>query len=154
MHHTTDPSRRRLLCSIAGAGLASLAGTLHFAARAENNFPSRPIRMVVAFNPGSGSDTQARVIAQVLSESIGQPVVVDNKAGANGIVAVQTVLNAPADGYTMLFGSNSTFAINAALIRNMPYDPIADFAPLSLISSQYCMVLVPADSPYKTMADL
>ncbi|SFN43144.1 tripartite tricarboxylate transporter substrate binding protein [Variovorax sp. OV329] len=154
MHHPTDLSRRRLLCSIAGGGLGSLAGTLPFAARAQNNFPSRPIRMVVAFNPGSGSDTQARVIAQVLSESIGQPVVVDNKAGANGIVAVQTVLNAPADGYTVLFGSNSTFAINAALIRNMPYDPIADFTPLSLISSQYCMVLVPADSPYKTMADL
>ncbi|WP_218508721.1 tripartite tricarboxylate transporter substrate binding protein [Variovorax sp. dw_308] len=155
MHHTTDHSRRQLLCSIAGAGLASMAGTLPFAAHAADpTFPSRPIRMVVAFNPGSGSDMQARVIAQVLSESTGQPVIVDNRAGANGIVAVQSVLNAPADGYTMLFGSNSTFAINAALIRNMPYDPIADFTPLSLISSQYCMVLVPADSPYKTMADL
>ncbi|WP_213959665.1 tripartite tricarboxylate transporter substrate binding protein [Variovorax sp. dw_954] len=155
MHHTTNQSRRQLLCSIAGAGLASMAGTLPFAAHAADpTFPSRPIRMVVAFNPGSGSDMQARVIAQVLSESTGQPVIVDNRAGANGIVAVQSVLNAPADGYTMLFGSNSTFAINAALIRNMPYDPIADFTPLSLISSQYCMVLVPADSPYKTMADL
>ncbi|MNK74432.1 Tripartite tricarboxylate transporter family receptor [compost metagenome] len=155
MHPSTDHSRRKLLCSIAGAGLASVAGALPFAARAAaDNFPSRPIRMVVAFNPGSGSDAQARVFAQVLTETTGQPVVVDNKAGANGIVAVQSVLNAPADGYTMLFGSNSTFAINAALIRNMPYDPIADFAPLSLLGSQYCMVLVPADSPYKTLADL
>jgi tripartite-type tricarboxylate transporter receptor subunit TctC len=155
MHRTTDPSRRQLLCGIAGAGLASMAGTLPFAAHAaDDKFPSRPIRMVVPFNPGSGSDTTARVVAQVLSEVTGQPVVIDNKAGANGIVAVQSVLNAPADGYTMFFGSNSTFAINAALIRNMPYDPLADFAPLSLIASQYCMVLVPADSPYKTLADL
>lgn len=110
--------------------------------------------MVVAFNPGSNSDAQARVFARELNDITGQPVVVDNKAGANGIVAVQSVLNAPPDGYTMLFGSNSTFAINAALMRNLPYDPVADFAPLSLLGSQYCMVLVPADSPYRTLGDL
>lgn len=124
-------------------------------ARAEaGGYPSRPIRFIVPFGPGSGTDTSARYYARKLQDLAGQPVVVENRAGANGFIAVKQALSAPADGYTVFIGSNSTLAVNAALFRALPYDPVADFTPLSMMMRSPALLLVPAHSPYRSLADL
>lgn len=118
------------------------------------NFPSRPIKFVVPFPPGSGTDTSARYFGRKLTELTGQPVVVENKPGANGFIAVQNVLSAPADGYTIFVGSNSTLAVNVALFKKLPYNPQVDLAPLSMMMRAPTVVVVPPQSPYKTLKDL
>ena len=117
-------------------------------------FPSKPIKFVVPFPPGSGTDTSARYFGRKLTELTGQPVVVENRPGANGFIAVRQVLDAPADGYTVFVGSNSTLAVNVALFKKLPYDPQADFAPLTMMMRAPTLVVVPAASPYKTLGEL
>src|SRR5256714_15436373 len=92
------------------------------------DYPSRPIRLVVPYPPGGGTDTVARPLAQKLAESLGHPIVVDNRGGASEIIGTEIVAHAPADGYTVLMTTNA-FAINVALGRKLPYDPARDFAP-------------------------
>ncbi|MGJ7581294.1 Bug family tripartite tricarboxylate transporter substrate binding protein [Variovorax sp. RHLX14] len=121
---------------------------------AADEFPSKPIRFVVPFPPGSGTDTSARYFGRKLQELTGQPVVVENKPGANGFIAVKTVLAAPADGYTVFVGSNSTLAVNVALFKSLPYDPVADLAPLTMMMRSPALLVVPAASEYKTLAEL
>jgi tripartite-type tricarboxylate transporter receptor subunit TctC len=123
-------------------------------ASAQNTYPDKPIRFIVPFPPGSGTDTSARYFGKKLSELTGQPVVVDNRAGANGFIAVKAVLAAPADGYTVFIGSNSTLAVNVALFKQLPYDPVTDFSPLSMLMRAPALLIVPASSPYKTTSDL
>lgn len=139
-----------LLLAAAVAGGTLLSAT---AARAQD-FPSRPIKFVVPFPPGSGTDTSARYFGKKLAEMTGQAVVVENKPGANGFIAVKQVLAAPADGYTVFVGSNSTLAVNVALFKQLPYDPQVDFAPLSMMMRAPAVVVVPANSPHKTLRDL
>lgn len=127
----------------AGAALAQTA-----------DFPSKPIKFIVPFGPGSGTDTSARYFGKKLSELTGQPVVVENKPGANGFLAVKAVLSAPADGYTVFIGSNSTLAVNVALFKSLPYDPVADLAPLTMMMRSPALLIVPGTSPHKTLADL
>ena len=142
----------RKLLSFAGA---SLAGMLLAAAPvAAQDFPSKPIRFVVPFPPGSGTDTSARYFGRKLQELTGQPVVVENKPGANGFIAVKTVLTAPADGYTVFVGSNSTLAVNVALFKSLPYDPVADLAPLTMMMRSPALLVVPASSDYRTLGEL
>lgn len=118
------------------------------------DFSNKPIRFVVPFPPGSGTDTSARYFGKKLSELTGQPVVVDNRAGANGFLAVQAVLSAPADGYTLFVGSNSTLAVNVALFKQLPYDPVTDFAPLSMLMRSPALLIVPGSSAHKSLPDL
>jgi len=119
-----------------------LAGTP--AGAAEPAFPSRPIRMLVGFSPGGGTDVAARIIGRKLAESWGQQVVVDNRAGAGGLVAFEIVARANPDGYTLLATSPS-FAIQPALSARLPFDPLRDFAPVTLASAApYVLVLYPA----------
>nr|WP_233203537.1 tripartite tricarboxylate transporter substrate binding protein [Limnohabitans sp. B9-3] len=118
------------------------------------DFPSKPVKFVVPFPPGSGTDTSARYFAKKFTELTGQNVVVDNKPGANGFIAVRAVLSAPADGYTVFVGSNSTLAVNAALFKSLPYDPVADFSPLSMMMRAPALLVVPAQSNYNTVSDL
>jgi tripartite-type tricarboxylate transporter receptor subunit TctC len=140
--------------------VAAVTGLLLLAALAParqvmaQDFPSKPIKFVVPFPPGSGTDTSARYFGKKLSEMTGQPVVVENKPGANGFIAVRSVLTAPADGYTVFIGSNSTLAVNAALFKTLPYDPVADFAPLTMLMRAPALLIVPVTSSHKTMADL
>lgn len=108
-----------------------------------SDFPSKPIKFIVPFPPGSGTDTSARYFAKKLTELVGQPVVVENKAGANGFIAVKAVLTAPADGYTVFVGSNSTLAVNVALFKSLPYDPVADFAPLTMMMRSPALLIAP-----------
>ncbi|AOY95804.1 ABC transporter substrate-binding protein [Cupriavidus sp. USMAA2-4] len=117
-------------------------------------YPERPLRVLVPFPPGSGTDDSARYVAQSLTAQTGQPVVVDNRPGASGIIAAKAAAASPADGYTLFITTNTTHAANASLFRTLPYDPVKDFAPVSLIARSGLVLVVPADSPVRTVADL
>ncbi|SDM05543.1 Tripartite-type tricarboxylate transporter, receptor component TctC [Oryzisolibacter propanilivorax] len=146
--------RRTTLAAFAGAALLTLAGSLAPVAATAQDFPSRTIRFVVPFGPGSGTDTSARYFARKLQDLTGQPVVVENKPGANGFIAVKQVLAAPADGYTVFIGSNSTLAVNAALFRQLPYDPVQDLAPLAMMMRSPAMLAVRPQAPYADLQGL
>jgi len=106
------------------------------------DYPSRPIRLIVPFAPGGGNDTVARLVGQGLSAELGQPVVVDNRPGAGGIVGAEAAAKAPADGYTLFLGGVGSHAINPNLHANLSYDPVKDFAPISLIASAPLVLVV------------
>ncbi len=118
------PDRRAVL----GATLG-LAAAPHGRAVA---YPDRPVRMVVPWPPGAFTDVSARALAQVMTGALGQPVVVENRAGASGSIGAEAVARAAPDGYTLLVGSAEPCAINALVSRRLPYDPVTDFAPISL----------------------
>ncbi len=118
------------------------------------NYPSKPIRIMVPFNAGSGADTSSRFYGDLLSKLFGQAVVVENRPGGSGILAVQAVKNAPADGYTILMATNSPMTVNAVVMKNLPYDPIKDFRPVIGVSKAPVAFIVRADSPYKTIKDM
>lgn len=151
IHTLLKLTRRVVLLS---ASLACLSTPLTWAQSANHSLGSGTIRLVVPFPAGTGTDAAARTFAKVLGEMTGQPVMVDNKAGANGTIAVQAVLQAPADGHTIFLGSNSTLSTNAALLRNLPYDPLRDLAPIMVIARAPCVVIVPNSSPYKNLGEL
>ena len=111
---------RKLVVRGAIAACVVLSGSCAIA----QDFPSRLIKFVVPFPPGSGTDTSARYFGRKLTELTGQPVIVENRAGANGFLAVKQVLAAPADGYTVFVGSNSTLAVNVALFKKLPSAPL------------------------------
>jgi tripartite-type tricarboxylate transporter receptor subunit TctC len=123
-------------------------------ARAQQNFPSRPIRFVVPFAAGSATDVRARLFGQQMGVDWGQPVVVDNRGGANGFLAAEAVARAAPDGYTLLFTSNTTHGSNPALFRRLPYDPVADFAPVSMIGTAVNFVVVNNALPVRTLREL
>ncbi len=142
--------RRSTLGALAGAALLALGAAFAPAAQAQG-FPSKTIKFVVPFGPGSGTDTSARYFARKLQDLTGQAVVVENKPGANGFIAVKQVISAPADGYTVFIGSNSTLAVNAALFKELPYDPVNDFSPLTMMMRSPAMI---AASPTAAYSDL
>ncbi len=116
-------------------------------------WPSRPIKLMVTFGPGSGTDIIARVIAEGLAEHLKVPVVVENREGAGGVVGVKVAMAQPADGYTLVAIAN-TFLIAPQLFKTMPYDPTRDFTPLARVASMPMALVVGAQSPFKTMKDL
>ena len=117
-------------------------------------YPTRPVTIVVPFSPGGGSDTGARMLAQKLSEKWGQPVVVENKAGAAGMVGAEYASKAKPDGYTLLVGNIGTQSINGSLYKKMSYDPVNGFAPVSLIAELPLVMLVHPSVPAKTPQEL
>lgn len=121
---------------------------------AAEDFPVHPIKFIVPFPPGSGTDTSARYFGKKLTELTGQSVIVENRPGGNGFIAVQTVLAAPPDGYTVFVGSNSTLAVNVAVFNKLPYNPQSDLAPLSMMMRAPAVIAVPASSPYKSVSEL
>lgn len=145
--------RRTTLATLAGAALLALGGAFTPGAQAQD-FPSKTIKFVVPFGPGSGTDTSARYFARKLQDLTGQAVAVENKPGANGFLAVRQVLAAPADGYTIFIGSNSTLAVNAALFKQLPYDPVADFAPLTMMMRSPAMLAVMPGASYQDLKGL
>jgi tripartite-type tricarboxylate transporter receptor subunit TctC len=117
-------------------------------------YPSRPIQLVVGFPPGQASDVGARVVALRMSEELKQTVYVDNKIGAAGIIAHQFVKNAAPDGYTLLYGSTGTLAINPSIYRKLPYDPLQDFAPIAQLNASPMFLVTAAQTPvdnFRTM---
>ncbi len=122
-------------------------------ASAQGDFPSKPIRIVVPFGAGGVADLTARTVAQKMGEGLGQPILIENKPGAGGIVAAETVVKAEPDGYTLFLMSNGT-AVSAGLFKKLPFDPRRDLAPVSLLGQFDLAVLVPESSPYKSLSDL
>ncbi|WP_167884643.1 Bug family tripartite tricarboxylate transporter substrate binding protein [Cupriavidus oxalaticus] len=147
-----EPGRRMLLLGAAGCALGAALPSAGIGA--EPAYPARPVRLVVPFSSGSGTDVLARVYARIVGELAGQPFVVENRGGANGVIGAKAVLGAPCDGYTVLFASATVLATNAALYRQPPYDPLADFTPVTVLDGGYCVVAVPASSSWKSMAAL
>jgi len=124
-------------------------------AAAQGNWPTgKPITYLVPFPPGGNTDTLARVIAQPLSKALGTPVVIENKGGAGGSVGSAIAARAPADGYTILGGTISSHAINVSLYAKLDYDPVKSFTPVAMLGSGPLVLVVPASSPYKTLADV
>ncbi|QNP47309.1 Bug family tripartite tricarboxylate transporter substrate binding protein [Diaphorobacter aerolatus] len=148
-------NRRFALRTLTAAGLLAIGAVgTPLLAQTDNGFPSKTIKFIVPFGPGSGTDTSARYFARKLQDLTGQSVVVENKPGANGFIAVKQVLSAPADGYTVFIGSNSTLAVNVALFKQLPYDPVADFSPLTMMMRSPAMLAVTPDAPYQDLKGL
>jgi tripartite-type tricarboxylate transporter receptor subunit TctC len=122
------------------------------AASAQSSFPSRPVRIFVPYAAGGGVDILARTLGDVVSRQWGQPVVVENRPGAGGVVASQALVTSPPDGYTLIVVA-SGHATNPFLYAKIPYDTFKDFAPISLLASSPNILLVRADSPFKTLGD-
>jgi tripartite-type tricarboxylate transporter receptor subunit TctC len=135
-----------LLCA-AAIGLA-------LPAAAQDAFPSRAITIVVPFGPGSGTDIGARLLAQKLSEAMGQTVTVDNKPGANGSIAAEFVARAKPDGYTLVMGTNSTHGANPALLKEMRYDPIKNFEPVTRVAIFSSVIVTTPSLPVKNLREL
>jgi len=136
-------NRLLLLC------LAVLAAFAHAV-----DYPAKPIRLIVPFAPGGGNDTVARLIGDALGKRLGQPIVVDNRAGAGGVVGAEAAAKSPADGYTLFLGGVGSHAINPNLHKDLPYDPIRDFAPVSLLASAPLVLVVHPSVPAQSVQQL
>lgn len=135
-----------------GAALSALL-LLGAANTAAQPFPSKPVKVIVPSTPGDGSDILARSIAQKLTERWGQPVVVENRPGAGGVVGTEAAAKSPADGYTVIMGNAGSHAINQALYPKLNYDVVRDFAPVTLVASSPNVFVVNPSVPAKTVAE-
>lgn len=120
---------------------------------AAEHYPARPLRIVVPFGPGGVGDLSARAVAQKMSDTLGQQVIIDNRPSAGGVVAAEMVAKAEPDGHTMLLLNNQQ-AVSVSLFKSLPYNPLRDFQPVSSIGSFSLVILVTPDSAYKTLKDL
>lgn len=142
--------RRRFILSTAALGLAASGAPLGAAAQTL----TRPVRLIVPFAAGGGTDVVARLVATRMSSALQTPVVVENRAGAGGSIGANLVAKAPADGYTILMGTVSTQAINPVVQKSIPYNPSTDFAPISLLVRVPQIVVVNAKLPYQSLPEL
>ncbi|MCC7429128.1 MAG: tripartite tricarboxylate transporter substrate binding protein [Alphaproteobacteria bacterium] len=152
-NHRRRFSRRAILAGGAALALTATGGVRP--ARAQGDaYPNRAIRVVVPIGAGGGTDILARGVAAQMQRILGQPVVVENRAGASGTVGSDYVKRQAPDGYTLLVGTIGTHAVNQFLFRSLPYDPIADFVPISNFARYHNVILVPPESPFRTLQDL
>jgi tripartite-type tricarboxylate transporter receptor subunit TctC len=142
------PRRHALALAAALAGLALSSGAIAQA------YPAKPISFVVPFAAGSATDQLARALGQAVASSSKQAVVVDNKAGASGMLAAQSVARAPADGYTVLITTNTTHAANEHLYKKLAYDPVKDFAPVTALGKGSQVMVVNAAAPYRGVGEI
>ena len=148
----SNSSRRRALKNLGALTLSAALPRL--APGQDGAWPSKPIAYIVPFTPGGSTDVIGRSIAQKLAEALKQPVVVDNKPGAAGAVGATYVARAKADGYTLFGGTISTHAINASLYKNLPYDPVRDFEPITLVATLPNVLYVNPHLGVNSVADL
>jgi tripartite-type tricarboxylate transporter receptor subunit TctC len=141
-------TRRFVMLACALVALSCVAG----GAQAQANYPDKPVRVILPFGPGGIADITARLIAQKLSEKLGQNFVIENMPGAGGIAAARAVLQAPADGYTLAFFTNGT-AISVAIFNDLPFDPLKQFVPVSALGYFDVVFAVPANSDFHTLGD-
>ena len=135
----------------------ALAAALAFAAPGmalAQDFPSKPVKIVVPWAPGGATDVIARVLGQKLGERLGQPVIVENKAGAGGNIGTASFIREVADGYTLLMGTSSTNAVNPGLYKSLPFDPVKDFTPIVLVATVPNVLVVSANSKYQSVDDI
>jgi tripartite-type tricarboxylate transporter receptor subunit TctC len=142
--------RRREFLTLVGGATAAMAAD-RAAAQA---YPTRPITLVIPFPPGGGNDALGRLVAEKMSKSLGQQVVVDNRGGAGGTIATRAVAKSAPDGYTILLTYTGTLAINPTLYRNPGYDPRKDFAPIGLIGELSSVLVVVPSLPIRSVAEL
>lgn len=145
-------NKRHMLTLALGSTL--LAALPAVPAAAQEKFPDRPITFVVPFSPGGPTDTMARLLAVELTQELGQSVVVDNRAGAGGNIGAEAAARSPADGYTLFIGFNATHGANQALFGKLAYDPVADFAPISLLAAVPNIISVHPSVPVNSLAEL
>lgn len=146
-----EPARTQTAAWIAASAASIL---MLCTAAAASDYPNHPIRLLVPGAAGGGMDVMARLVANTISESLKQPVVVENKPGAAGNIAVNQLAKSPPDGYTIVLGQTSQLAINPSLYGNLPYDPFKDFVPVVLLADAPNVVVVGANSSIKSLADL
>jgi tripartite-type tricarboxylate transporter receptor subunit TctC len=153
MPKTISFSRRSVLALSLACAVGTMAGAQQ-AAQAQPAYPTKPVRLIVPFPPGGGTDILARVIGNKLTETLGQPVVIENRPGAGGNIGVDVVAKSPPDGYTMVIGQTSNLAVNPTLYPDLPYDPVKDLAPISLVADAPLVMVVAANSPFKSLGDV
>jgi len=134
--------------------LAALALVALATAAPAQDYPARPIRLIVPFPPGGGTDIAAHTVASKLSETVKWTFVIENKPGAGGNLGVEQAVKSPPDGYTLVIGQTSNLAINPALYAKLPYDPFKDLSPVALIVSAPVVLVVATNSPHKSLSDL
>lgn len=134
--------------------LAALLGANSVAAQSNPPYPAKPIRMIVPSSPGSGPDIMARAIGQALTESLGQPVVIDDRPGAGGIIGSEAAAKSPPDGYTLIMSNAGAHTVNASLYAKLPYDPIRDFATVTLVAMAPNILIVPPTLPARSVKEL
>jgi tripartite-type tricarboxylate transporter receptor subunit TctC len=134
-------------------GIAAVAALAVLAARAQD-YPNRPLRLIVPQGPGGGSDVGARVVAERLGRALGQQIVVENRPGAGGSIGVDAAAKAAPDGYTLVLGSNTTMAANVSLYSKLPYDPLRDFTPLGLVFAANFGIVVHPSVPATSLKEL
>ena len=142
-------NRRTFTCALLLGALGTMAGPV-----AAQDWPAKPVRMVVPFAPGGVTDLVSRIMAQGLSTELGQPVVVENRAGASGITGADIAAKADPDGYTIMMGNISTLAINAAVFAQLPYDPQKSFQAVSMVARQPLVVAVNPNVPANSLQEL
>lgn len=142
-----------ILCTALVVGAANQAPAQRPATSPDPSVPTKPIRLIVPFAPGGGNDTLTRAIGYKLTGSLGQQVVVDNRAGAGGVIGAEIVAKATPDGHTLLMGSSS-FAVNPSLIAKLPYDPVKDFAPVALVGAASYLLVVHPSVPINSVSEL
>ena len=149
----SSPSRRDLVVLAAMAALGTVL-SLPGSAAAQSVYPGKPITIIVPFPPGGTTDILARIVGQAMSVEFGQPVTIDNRAGAGGNIGGQIAAKAAPDGYTLFMGTVGTQAINASLYKKLPFDPIKDFAPLTRVANVPNLLVANPAQPFKTVAEL
>lgn len=135
--------------SVSAAALIVAAGAAY-----GQPFPSKPIHFVVPIGTGGAPDVLARTLGQRITESTGQPVIVDNRPGAGGIIAIESVMRAAPDGYTLLVADSSNYAIAPSLYAKLPYDPLRDFVPVTLAAAPPIFMVANAATPIRSVQDL
>jgi tripartite-type tricarboxylate transporter receptor subunit TctC len=138
---------RRFLSALILLGVSGLTP-------AQDNYPSRPIRIIVSFTPGGGADLTARTVGQSMAESLRQPVVVENRPGANGLIGAAAVVQSAPDGYTMLLTDRGALGINPSLYRKLPYDPLRDFEYVGIVTSAPYVLVIDPRLPAKSLTEL
>src|SRR5215472_4835333 len=148
-----SPGRNDAMKKLAFILVAAIAACFSAAAYAAD-YPSRPITIVNVFGPGSGSDTVSRIIADKLGPALGQPIVVDDRPGADGALSALYVHHQPADGYTLLMATNSPLSADPFLHADMSYDPIRDFVPITRVGSFTLMLVVNPNLPIHSVKEM
>jgi len=130
-----------------------VAATCSAGAARADDYPSRPIRIIVPYAPGGGADTVARIVARRVSDTIGQPIVIENRTGAGSILGTDAVAKAEPDGYTLLLGQSGPISINPAVYKDLRYDPVKDFAPVTMTTAYPYILVVNAKLPAKSLPE-
>lgn len=150
-----ETSMRNIAATITTTTVASLLlFTVPLSLAQSLTYPNKPIRIIVAYAAGQGTDVATRLLGEQLSRELGQPIIVENKAGAGGVLGTELAAQAPGDGYTLTMGTNATHVLNQFLYSKLPFDPVKDFEPIAMVGTFPMVLAAGATTPYRTVGDL